>query len=105
MILTKEDLLKEESKGNLIIKNRGEYGPFSLDVSVEKIFRLKEGVKYGLEMSQAEWMQNSLEEIDFGTIQKGKLYYAQLKESMYIGQGLRAEITTRSSWARKGWIL
>lgn len=103
MILTKEDLLEEERKGNLIIKNREEYGPYSLDISVEKLFRRnKKFEEKELDMSQAEWIENCLEEIEFGKIEKGKLYHVKLNEAIYLGKDLLGEITTRSSWARKG---
>jgi deoxycytidine triphosphate deaminase len=108
-ILSRDDLLLAESKGDLRVKDRLDFSAFSLDVRIEKLFRRNESKALQFQefdLNEERFIEEVLEEvpIDGGgyVLESGGFYLWQPQEEIFLSCGLRGEIVTRSSWARLG---
>lgn len=106
MILCRNDLLEEESLGNLAIENRLDYSPFSLDIRIAKLFRNRYTLSRDTHtMSQEEFIEN-LEQVSFPgeglVVDSSDFYLWQPVEKLFLSKGLAGEVTSRSGWARLG---
>jgi len=108
MILVEQDLIELEKQGLVLIKNRNNFGPFSLDLRVKKLFKHKKGInqiKLIKDISDQEYIDKYLEEIPLEnkTILTDKnIYFWQPVETMFLAQNYTGKVFTRSSSARKG---
>jgi len=109
MILPSHILKDLEQAGLLKIKDRQEYGAFSLDLRIGRLLKRKE-VKAATvnehQYCQDRFIDKLCEEVDIPVIgldlEPNDSYLWQPKERIYMKKGLAGEITSRSSYARLG---
>ncbi len=114
MILGIEYLEKYEKKGFIGIKDRGEFSAFSLDLKLDKLYKLKlkqEQFNNNLaenshKLTQKQFINDLLEEVKISKegieIRPEDFYLWQPKEKISLKKNFWAEVVTRSSWARLG---
>ena len=107
-ILCRDHLILAENRGYIAFNDRLDYSAFSLDMRLEKLYKRKAlGVSQNeeLEMSQETFMDEIIEEIPIDSefiLEPDQDYFWQPVEEIFLRQGLKGKITTRSSWARLG---
>jgi deoxycytidine triphosphate deaminase len=107
MILGKDELQNAENNRLVKISNRGEFSAFSLDIKIDKLYRMRQGIDYDStsELSQEEFIKEALDEIciDNGyTVNSHTHHLWQPVEDIFLSKDYRGIITSRSSWARFG---
>ena len=108
MIIVKQDLLNLEKENSVVIKNRNDFGPFSLDLRVNRLFEDKKS-KLDLndqDIPDQEYIDTYLEEIplsDTGIVlSDSNNYFWQPMEEMSFANDYSGRVFSRSSSARKG---
>ncbi len=102
-LYSKADFEQAKEEGRLVIENGLDFGAFSLDLRVGKLFRKIRGRDGNHQMSTEEFLAKCAEEVslegDGAVLPPGALFYWQAMERIKT-QGLQGEITSRSGWAR-----
>lgn len=107
-LLSKPDLLKAEQLGFLHIEDRLDFSAFSLNLRLGRLYRRRETLAATLDehgLTQEQFIQEVLEPVpcdEVVVIKPDSFYLWQPQEEIYLAQGLRGEVTSRSSWARLG---
>jgi deoxycytidine triphosphate deaminase len=107
-LLSKPDLFKAEQAGLLHVENRLDFSAFSLNLRLGKLYRRRETLAATLDehqLTQEQFIQDVLEPVpcEQGVILEPSSFYLwQPREEVYLAEGFRGEVTSRSSWARLG---
>src|SRR3989344_9044874 len=105
------DLKEAVQTGMLGGINPDAIGFFSVDVAVDRLFRLKRITRTidRSSLSQEDFIEHATDEVeDFENgviLQPGDYCLALTKEKIFLGKGFAGEITTRSSYARMGLMV
>jgi deoxycytidine triphosphate deaminase len=107
MILGKDKLIEADDKIDVRISLRKNFSAFSLDIRIDKLYRMKPGLTHEQteNLSQEEYIKEALEEIcvDEGyVVRYPEFYLWQPLEEIFLSKGYSGRIATRSSWARIG---
>ncbi|MFC2135140.1 hypothetical protein ACFLTH_11025 [Bacteroidota bacterium] len=107
MLLTKPDFEEAENNKSLIIHDRQDFDDFTLDLRVDRLFRLKKGVDQELILSvdRYTFMNDCIEEISFNDeieLSSNHPYYFTPVETISSDEEYRISVYSKSSHARIG---
>ncbi|MBW3003432.1 2'-deoxycytidine 5'-triphosphate deaminase [Candidatus Woesearchaeota archaeon] len=106
-VLPKKALEQAEHEGSFVVKDRGEFSATSIDIRVARLFRRRADFKPKIVIDDIVYdpdeMFEEIQPVDGKWIlNPNQSYEAETVEEVHKREGLKAVVSSRSSWARYG---